>query len=290
MITGCMTALVTPFRTDGSIDEEGLRRNVRFQEEKGIRYLVPCGSTGESATLDHVEHLRVLEIVIDEAKKAKVVAGTGSNATSEAIQLSKGAQDLGADALLSVAPYYNKPTQTGLIKHFEAIAHAVKIPMIVYNIPSRTGSNITAQTMVQLSSVPGIAGVKEASGDLNQMANIIARAPKDFCVLSGDDSLTLPLMALGGNGVISVSSNIVPDQMNELTNSMLDGDLPKAREIHYRLLPLFSVLSIETNPIPVKTAMRSMGMPSGPFRLPLCDMGQSNLDALKKVLIDIRLM
>jgi 4-hydroxy-tetrahydrodipicolinate synthase len=284
MFSGCATALVTPMLKNGEIDEAGLRELVRFQEEQGIRTLVPCGSTGESATLDYKEHLRVIEIVVDEAKSSKIIAGTGSNATSEAIHLSKGAQDRGADALLSVSPYYNKPTAAGLIKHYEAIAAAVDIPIIIYNIPSRTGSNISAATMLQLAGISKIAGVKEASGDINQIANIAAKAPRDFVVLSGDDAMTLPAMSVGAKGVISVASNIVPKKMAAMVEAMSTGDAQKATKLNGELLPLYGALFLETNPIPIKTALRLMGKPAGPFRLPLCDMSPANLESLKKVL------
>lgn len=290
MFSGCATAIITPLTKDGAIDEDGLREIVRFQEEHGIRTLVPCGSTGESATLDHDEHLQVIKVVIDEAKKAKVIAGAGSNATSEAIHLSKGAQDLGADGLLSISPYYNKPTPAGLIKHYEAVCAAVDIPTIVYNIPSRTGSNITAATMLKLAQIPGIGGVKEASGDINQIAAIAAQAPPGFLVLSGDDGMTVPAMAVGAKGVISVTSNILPDRMLAMVTAMAEGRTEEARRINQELLPMFSALFLETNPIPVKTALRLMGRPAGPFRLPLCDMSAGNLEALKRTLSQYKLL
>jgi 4-hydroxy-tetrahydrodipicolinate synthase len=274
----------------GDIDEEGLRETVRFQEEKGIRIIVPCGSTGESATLNHEEHLQVIKIVRDETKRSKVIAGTGSNATSEAIHLSKGAKDLGVDGVLSVSPYYNKPTQAGIIKHFEAIDAAVDIPTIIYNIPSRTGTNITATTMLKLAEIPSMVGVKEASGDINQIAKILAGAPKDFTVLSGDDAMVLPAMALGAKGVISVTSNILPEAMLSLVRAILDGDMAEARRINHDMLPIFNALFLETNPIPVKTALRLMGRPSGPLRLPLCDMSQKNLETLRSVLAERKLI
>ncbi len=289
MFSGCGTAIITPFKADGSIDEEGLRNLVAFQEEQGIRLIIPCGSTGESATLDHEEHLKVIQIVIDHVTKAKVLAGTGSNATHEAIHLTKKAKDLGADGVLSVSPYYNKPTPQGLIKHYEAIAKA-DIPVIIYNIPGRTGSNINAATMMQLANIPNIAGVKEASGDIVQVMNIIRNAPKDFVVMSGDDVMTFPLMSLGAKGVISVASNIVPDRMISLVDRLAQGDLVGARKMHNQLMPLFSHLFIETNPIPVKTALRLMGKPSGAFRLPLCDMAPQNLETLKKTLTDLKIL
>ncbi len=290
MLQGCGTAIITPFLDDGHIDEQGLRDIVAYQEEQGVDMIIACGSTGESATLDHKEHIRVIEIVVDAAKRAKVVAGTGSNATHEAIYLSKEAQNVGAHAMLSVSPYYNKPTPQGIIMHFEAIARAVDIPIIIYNIPGRTGSNITASTMLKLATIPGIAGVKEASGDLGQMMDIIAKAPKDFSVLAGDDAMTFPLMALGGNGVISVASNLVPGRMKALVDLMTSGQVAEAKQIHYELLPLFHAIFLETNPIPIKTAMRMVGRPAGPFRLPLCDMTPHNRDALMKVLQDLKIL
>ena len=290
MFSGCATAIITPMTRTGDIDEEGLRETVRFQEEKGIRIIVPCGSTGESATLNHEEHLQVIKIGRDETKRSKVIAGTGSNATSEAIHLSKGAKDLGVDGVLSVSPYYNKPTQAGIIKHFEAIDAAVDIPTIIYNIPSRTGTNITATTMLKLAEIPSMVGVKEASGDINQIAKILAGAPKDFIVLSGDDAMVLPAMALGAKGVISVTSNILPEAMLSLVRAILDGDMAEARRINHDMLPIFNALFLETNPIPVKTALRLMGRPSGPLRLPLCDMSQKNLETLRSVLAERKLI
>ncbi len=290
MFSGCATAIITPMTTKGEVDEEGLRELVRFQEEHGIRIIVPCGSTGESATLSHEEHLQVIKIVRDETRRSKVIAGTGSNATSEAIHLSKGAKDLGVDGVLSVSPYYNKPTQAGIIKHFEAIDAAVDIPTIIYNIPSRTGSNITASTMLKLAEIPSMVGVKEASGDINQIAKILAGAPKDFTVLSGDDAMVLPAMALGARGVISVTSNILPEEMLSLVRAILDGNMAEARRINGELLPIFTALFLETNPIPVKTAVRLMGRPAGPFRLPLCDMSPNNLQTLRSVLAERKLI
>lgn len=290
MFSGCATAIITPMNKDGSVDEKGLRELVRWQEDCGIRTMVPCGSTGESATLNHQEHLRVIEVVLDEVHHAKVIAGAGSNATSEAIHLSKGAQDLGADGLLSISPYYNKPTQAGIIKHYEAICAAVDIPTIVYNIPSRTGSNITAATMLRLAQIPGIGGVKEASGDINQIAAIAAAAPKGFLVLSGDDPMTIPAMSVGAHGVISVTSNILPEMMLSMVKAMADGKVEEARKVNEALLPIYSALFIETNPIPVKTALGLMGKPAGPLRLPLCDMLPSNLESLKKTLSQYKLI
>jgi 4-hydroxy-tetrahydrodipicolinate synthase len=286
MIQGCATALVTPFTPKGELDEEGLRQLVTFQEDNGVDYLVPCGTTGESATLSHAEHLRVIQIAIDQARKAKVIAGAGSNSTSEAVHLSKGAKDLGAHAILSISPYYNKPTQRGIVKHYETIATAVDIPVIVYNVPGRTGSNINPPTVVQLAKIPNIVGIKEASGNMGQIMSILAQVPKGFTVLSGDDALTFPIMAMGGNGVISVASNVDPGSVSSMVHFALTGRWEEARKEHFKLLPLFNGLFIETNPIPVKTALRLMGKPGGPFRLPLCDMEPSNQEALRKTLAD----
>lgn len=290
MFTGTGTAIITPFTKELEIDEEGLRRLVDLQERGGVDAIVPCGTTGESATLTHEEHLKVISIVRDQVSKAKVIAGAGSNATHEAIALSKGAEDIGVDYLLSITPYYNKPTQSGILRHYKAIAESVNIPIIVYNVPGRTGCNILPSTVRQLAEIPNIVGIKEASGNLGQIMQVIAGAPKGFSVLSGDDSYTFPLLALGGKGVISVASNIVPSMVSSMVSYAMYGELKRAREIHYKLLPLFQGLFLETNPIPVKTALRLMGRPAGEFRLPLCDMSPSNLVALKAILVDLDLL
>jgi len=290
MFTGTGTAIITPFTKELEIDEEGLRRLVDLQERGGVDAIVPCGTTGESATLTHEEHLKVISIVRDQVSKAKVIAGAGSNATHEAIALSRGAEDIGVDYLLSITPYYNKPTQSGILRHYKAIAESVNIPIIVYNVPGRTGCNILPSTVRQLAEIPNIVGIKEASGNLGQIMQVIAGAPKGFSVLSGDDSYTFPLLALGGKGVISVASNIVPSMVSSMVSYAMYGELKRAREIHYKLLPLFQGLFLETNPIPVKTALRLMGRPAGEFRLPLCDMSPSNLVALKAILVDLDLL
>lgn len=287
MIRGCATALVTPFTEKGELDEEGLRTLVGFQEAQGVDYIVPCGTTGESATLTHAEHLKVIKIVMDQVKRAKVIAGAGSNATHEAILLSKGAKDMGVHAILSISPYYNKPTQKGIFRHYEAIAKAVDASIIIYNVPGRTGSNINPSTVLKLAEVPNIVGIKEASGNLAQIMAILGSAPKGFSVISGDDAFTYPLLALGANGVISVASNVVPNEVSRMVHLALEGRWEEARKIHYRLLPLFNNLFIETNPIPAKTALRLMGKPAGSFRLPLCDMEPANLEVLKKTLLDL---
>jgi 4-hydroxy-tetrahydrodipicolinate synthase len=290
MFSGTATALVTPFKTNGDLDEEGLRQLVAFQEANGVDAIVPCGTTGESATLTHKEHIRVIEIVRDEAKRAKIIAGAGSNATHEAIHLTRAAKDLGVDAVLSISPYYNKPTQKGLYSHYEAIEKAVDIPVIVYNVPGRTGTNISAATIAKLSKLPNIVGVKEASGNMSQIMQIIAEVDDGFMVISGDDGLTFPLMALGASGVISVASNVAPKMVSDMTHFARDGEWDRARSLHYRLLPLFTNLFVETNPIPAKTALRLMGKITGSLRLPLTEMEPANLDILKKTLSDLSLI
>ncbi len=290
MFTGSGTAIITPFDGDGNIDERGLRDLVDFQESGGVDAIVPCGTTGESATLSHDEHLKVIEIVLDQVSDATVIGGAGSNATHEAIELSKGAEDLGVDYILSISPYYNRPTQSGIVEHYRAIAKSVDTPIIVYNVPSRTGSNIEPPTVWELSKIPGIVGIKEASGSISQVANILRGVPDDFSVLSGDDSITFPLMALGGRGVISVAANLVPSMVRDMVHSMLSGDIERARDLHFKLLPLFDHLFLETNPIPVKTSLGLMGKPAGTFRLPMNEMSSQNLEVLKKTLTSLDLI
>ncbi len=287
MFAGTGTALITPFRKDGSVDEEALRRLVNFQEENGVNTLVPCGSTGESAMMSYEEHLKVIGIVVDEAKKAKVLAGAGSNCTSEAVELSKNAEDLGADGVLSISPYYVKPTQEGIYRHYEAIEAALDIPIIVYNIPGRTGSNITVDTMLRLAELPGIAGVKEASGNMSQIQNIIARRPEGFEVLSGDDSITLALMSMGADGVISVTSNCCPGLMSEMVNNAQSDNFDIAKSIHNKLFPLFGALFCESNPIPIKYVMGTMGYGNGCPRLPLTPLSENGKAVLDPVLRDL---
>jgi len=284
MFSGTGTAIITPFAKDGSIDEDALRRLVRFQEENGVNVLIPCGSTGESAMMSHEEHIRVVEIVRDEAKKAKVVAGAGSNCTSEAVMLSKASADLGVDGILSISPYYVKPTQEGLYRHYEAIQAAVDIPVIVYNVPGRTATNVSVDTILRLAELPGIAGVKEASGNFSQIMDILARKPKDFEVLSGDDGLTLGMLSLGADGVISVASNCCPALVSKMVNSAMAGDVATAREIHERLLPLFSALFCESNPIPIQYVMGRMGYGNGIPRLPLTELSDKGRATLEPVL------
>src|SRR5215510_11785310 len=253
---GTGTALVTPFKRDGSVDEQALRRLVDFQIDEGIDMLLPCGTTGEGATLDSAETEKVVSIVIEQSKRrVPVIVGAGSNSTAKAIQGTRSAKKLGADGVLSVGPYYNKPTQQGFYEHFKAIAEADDIPVIVYNVPGRTGSNIEAKTMLRLAAIPNIVAVKEASGNLGQIMDIIKDRPPEFRVLSGDDGIALAVVAMGGDGVVSVVSNEAPGMMRAIVDAALAGDLTRAREVHYRLLPLMNANFVESNPIPVKAAL-----------------------------------
>jgi 4-hydroxy-tetrahydrodipicolinate synthase len=283
---GSLVAMVTPFR-DGEVDEATLAELVEFHVANGTDGLVPCGTTGESPTLSHGEHKRVIELVIKAARgRIPVVAGTGSNSTAEAIEMTVHAAKAGADAALLVSPYYNKPTQQGLYEHFKAIAQAAPdLPLIVYNIQGRTAVNVETETMARLAQIPNIVGVKEASGNLDQMTSVILACGPDFSVVSGDDSLTLPLMAVGGRGVISVLANFLPREVAELTHAALDGDAKRARELHQRLFPICRAMFIETNPIPVKEAMAMLGMIRAEWRLPMCPMTDANRERLRKVLL-----
>jgi len=291
MFKGSLVAIVTPFK-NGRVDEKKLRELVEFQITNGSSGIVPCGTTGESPTLSTQEHERVIEIVIEAvAKRVPVIAGTGSNSTQEAIELSVHAEKAGANGLLLVSPYYNKPPQEGLYLHFKAIAKAVKVPIILYNIASRTGINIEPQTMARLANdCKNIIGVKEASGNLDQMSRIKAICGENFDLISGDDSLTLPLLAIGGVGVISVVANIVPRDTAEMVAAFLKQDLKKAEALHYKLLPLIKAMFIETNPIPVKTAMGLMGLCQPELRLPLSPISEENLGKLKEALKDYGLL
>ena len=280
---GTGTAMVTPFTAAGAIDEPALRRFVDFQINEGIDMLLPCGTTGEGATLDADESDRVLSIVLDQAKKrVPVIFGAGSNDTKKAVQGTVRAKRLGADGVLSVGPYYNKPTQRGFYEHFKAVAE-VGLPIIVYNVPGRTGSNIEASTMLKLAELPNIVAVKEASGNLGQMMDILRSRPAEFRVLSGDDAITLPLIAAGGDGVVSVVSNEVPGPMSRMTRAALAGDFARAREIHYRILPLMNANFIESNPIPVKAVLAMMGMLTENYRLPLVPMTPNNRAQIQKI-------
>jgi 4-hydroxy-tetrahydrodipicolinate synthase len=290
MFEGSMVALVTPFKK-GKVDDKKLAELVEFHIKNGTSGIVPCGTTGESATLSYEEHERVIEVVIEAAdKKIPVIAGTGSNSTAEAIMLTKHAKKAGADATLQVSPYYNKPTQEGLYLHFKTIAEEVDIPMIVYNIASRTGVNIEPETMARMSKVKNIVGVKESSGNLEQMSRIRYLCGDKFHLISGDDGLTLPVLAIGGIGIISVVNNIAPRDVADMAAKFKKGDLEGARKLHYKLLPLIKAVFIETNPIPVKTAMSLMGMIEPDLRLPLCPMSEANLEKLKKALKDYGLL
>ena len=268
--TGCGTALVTPFNRDGSLDEAGVSRLARRQIDLGIHFLVPCGTTGEVPTLTDAEQVRIVELVVAEARgKVPVLAGAGGYNTHEVIESARRLKKAGADGILSVTPYYNKPTPEGLYQHYRAIAEAIELPIIVYNVPGRTGCNVDPATLIRLSTVPHIAGVKEASGNVTQMCEICAGVPEDFIVLSGDDALTLPLMAVGGRGIVSVSANQIPAEMSRMVELAEQGDFAGARAIHQRLLPLLMVNFIESNPIPVKSAMATMGLLEEVYRLPM---------------------
>ncbi|HKM09715.1 MAG TPA: 4-hydroxy-tetrahydrodipicolinate synthase [Candidatus Methanomethylophilaceae archaeon] len=289
MFAGCATALITPFKDDGTIDEDAFRRLIDFQEENGIDVIVPCGSTGESATLSPEEHVRVIEMAVDQAQKAKVLAGAGSNSTAEAIVLSKHAEDLGADGILSISPYYNKPTQEGIYLHYKAVAEATEIPIVVYNVPGRTGSNITSATMLRMAEIPGIDAVKEASGNVVQVQRILAGRPRGFEVLSGDDALTYPLMAMGADGVISVSGNCCPNLMSKMVHYMQNGLTSEALGVCNKLLPLFNALFMESNPIPIKFAMERLGFGNGSPRLPLTPLSKEGQSSLVPVLEELGL-
>jgi 4-hydroxy-tetrahydrodipicolinate synthase len=270
MFTGTGTALVTPFRRDGSLDEPTLRALIKRQIDAGIDFLVPCGTTGESPTLTRKEHLRVVEIAVEQAKgRMPVLAGAGGYNTAEVIALARELAEIGADGILSVTPYYNKPTQEGLFQHYRAIAEAITLPIVVYSVQGRTGVNVEPATVRRLAAIENIIGIKEASGNISQMAAILNVVPGDFIVLSGDDAITLPLIALGGRGVISVVSNEVPAEMARLTRLALSGDFAAAREIHRRVHPLMEVNFVESNPLPVKAAMAQMGLLEAVWRLPL---------------------
>ena len=283
--TGCGTALVTPFRRDGSLDEEGVRRLTRRQIDAGIHFLVPCGTTGESPTLTEDERIRVVELVVKEANgQVPVLAGAGGYDTREVIHVGRRMRDVGAQGLLSVTPYYNKPTPEGLYQHYSAIAAQVALPVIVYNVPGRTGCNVDVATLVRLSTIPGIVGVKEASGNVTQMCEISRAVPGTFIVLSGDDALTLPLMAVGGRGIISVASNEIPAEMSRMVELAEQNDFAAARKLHNRLLPLMMVNFIESNPIPVKSAMAAMGLIEENYRLPMVSPRESSRARIREVL------
>ena len=291
MFTGTGTALVTPFRADGALDEATLRALVKRQIEASIDFLVPCGTTGESPTLTHEEHLRVVEIAVGLAKgKVPVLAGAGGYNTAEVIALARELAEIGADGILSVTPYYNKPTQEGLYQHFRAIAEAVALPIILYSVQGRTGVNIEPATVKRLTQIENIVGVKEASGNVAQMAAILNIVPEEFVVLSGDDAITLPLISLGGRGVISVVSNEIPAEMAQLTQLALEGDFAGARAIHRRYHPLMEINFVESNPIPVKAAMAEMGLLEPVWRLPLVAPKAENQARIRGVLESLGLV
>jgi 4-hydroxy-tetrahydrodipicolinate synthase len=288
--TGCGTALVTPFTRDGALDEAGVRRLAKRQIDAGIHFLVPCGTTGESPTLSEDERARVVELVVEEARgRVPVLAGAGGYDTREVIHAAKRMRQAGADGLLSVTPYYNKPTAEGLYQHYRAIADAVDAPIVVYNVPGRTGCNIDVATVVRLSSIPNIVGVKEASGNMTQICEICRSVPRDFIVLSGDDALTLPIMAVGGRGIISVASNEVPAEMSRMAELADRGDFAGARVVHEMLLPLMQVNFIESSPIPVKSAMAAMGLLEETYRLPLVAPRPASRERILAVLAELKL-
>ena len=290
-LEGVYTAIVTPMTVDGALDEKALRRLVDFQIEGGVSGLVPVGTTGESPTLDGDECKRVIRAVVEQARgRVPVVAGAGSNSTSEAIHYAKDAKEAGANATLQVMPYYNKPTNQGILGHFRAIADAVDLPLVVYNIAGRTGKNIDNPTMLELAQHRNIVAVKEASGDIGQIMDLIAKKPERFTVLSGDDNLVFPIMALGGMGVISVASNLVPGPMSRFVAAALKGDWNEARRMHYELLPLFKAIFLETNPIPIKAALAMKGMIAESYRLPMCCMAPKNRESLQATLKEMKLL
>jgi 4-hydroxy-tetrahydrodipicolinate synthase len=284
-IRGCGTALVTPFAKDGSLDVEALRRLVQFQLKDGIDFLVPCGTTGETPTLEHEEYLGVIRVVVEEvAGKIPVIAGVGGNSTRKVASLAGEVESLGVQGILSVAPYYNKPTQEGLYQHFSTIADSTELPVILYNVPGRTSSNIEPATVARLSKISNIIAIKEACGNITQQMEVLNSVEPGFRVLSGDDSFTFPLMALGGHGIISVISNEIPGPMARLAHLLLEGKFDEARKLHFQLLPLMQINFIETNPIPVKAALAMMGMVQEVYRLPMCPMKPENRAKLEKVL------
>lgn len=291
MFTGCGTALVTPFRQDLSLDEDALRRLVQRQIQAGINFLVPCGTTGESPTLTRPEHLRVVEITVQEANgKVPVLGGAGGYNTAEVIELAKELKHIGVDGILSVTPYYNKPTQAGLYQHFKAIAAAVPVPIVMYSVQGRTGVNVEPATLKRLAEIDNIVGVKEASGNIGQMASVIHHVPERFNVLSGDDAITLPLIALGGRGIVSVVANQIPGEMTKLTQLAIAGDFAGARALQRTWLPLMEVNFVESNPIPVKAAMAMMGLLEPVWRLPMTPPSAQNRAKIEAVLKSLRLL
>jgi len=286
MFRGAIVALVTPFR-NGTVDEKALCDLIESCLADGVSGFVPCGSTGESATLSHAEHKQVVELTVQAVRgRAKVIAGTGSNATAEAIDLTRHARDVGADGALLISPYYNKPTQEGIYRHYEAVARAVDLPILVYNIPGRTASNVLPETLARLAEIENVAGVKEASGNIEQISNVVRLCGPDFIVLSGDDTFTLPVLAVGGHGVISAAANVTPRDFVDLCRTWEAGDIERAQAIHRKILPLCAALFLETNPIPLKAALHLMGKITDEIRLPLTRMTPANLEKLRLALKD----
>ncbi|HZX36401.1 MAG TPA: 4-hydroxy-tetrahydrodipicolinate synthase [Thermodesulfobacteriota bacterium] len=284
MFKGCFTALVTPFK-DGKVDEKSLGNLIEFQIKNGINGLVPCGTTGESATLSYEEHNRVIDITVETAaKRVPVIAGTGSNSTSETVMLTRHAEDMGADCALLITPYYNKPTQAGLYEHYKTVAEEVTIPIMLYNVPGRTGVNMLPETVARLSEIKNIVGIKEATGNLQQISDVIEYSRPGFLVISGDDFTTFPLLSIGGHGVISVTSNVSPKDVSDMCSLFFNGKAEESRRLHYKLQPLHRAMFIETNPVPVKTALSMMGMMKEEFRLPLVGMSKDNKARLEKTL------
>jgi 4-hydroxy-tetrahydrodipicolinate synthase len=290
MIRGVLPALITPFTRDNKVDKEGLQQNIEFLIKNGVSGIVPCGTTGESATLSIEEHEKVIEIAID-CSTVPVVAGTGSNNTTEALELTRSAMDAGADAALLITPYYNKPNDRGMLAHFKKIANEVDIPIILYNVPSRTGVNLKPEVVAELAKEGNIIGVKEASGNLDQVTRILEMTrDEDFEVISGDDGLTLPIMAIGGAGVISVVANVAPKLMVSMVEAFRKGNMEEARRLHLLLAPLTRAVFLETNPIPIKKAVELIGLPAGDLRLPLASMSNENEKKLKTALKDLKLL
>ena len=290
MFKGSIVAIVTPFKK-GKVDEKALGDLIEWHIAQGTNAIVPCGTTGESATLDYKEHYRVIDFTIRAVnKRVPVIAGTGANATDETIEITKHARKSGADAALLVSPYYNKPTQEGLYRHYKAVAKAVDIPIALYNVPGRTAVNILPSTVARLAEIRNIVAIKEATGDMKQVSEVIRLCGDRITVISGDDFTTLPLLALGGKGVISVSANVMPKAVSDMCSLWMKGQHDKARAIHYKLEPLNASMFIETNPIPVKTALAMMGKIQEEFRLPLCEMAAANKEKLRKVLTDLKLI
>lgn len=290
MIEGVLPALITPFTKDNKVDKEGLQQNIGFLVENGVSGIVPCGTTGESATLSMQEHEKVIEIAVD-CSKVPVVAGTGSNNTTEALELTEFAKDAGAEAALLITPYYNKPNDRGMLAHFKTIANNVDIPLILYNVPSRTGINLKPEVVAELAKESNIVGIKEASGNLEQITRIIELTQdEDFAVLSGDDALTLPIMAIGGRGVISVVANVAPKLVVSMVEAFRNKELEKARKLHIALAPLIRAVFLETNPIPIKKAVELIGLPAGHLRLPLAAISEENEKKLRAALNDLHLI